>query len=225
MTSQTVVPTQPPASPHPEGDMPAVFSLDITSVLALLPGDDALDEWFLRFAETNTDAGYQFELDDKGRLWAMASESMDGVERSGNLYLEIRTWADSGPGGMAITGNALVRLPRRGRRAADAGWISPSQLEELPPPGQRPHGVPFAPVFVAEIRSQSDSLEAQQIKMQEWIEYGVVLGWLIDPFLRQVHIYRPDIEPEILDDPETLSGDSELPGFAFDVRRRIFDLQ
>ena len=60
--------------------------------------------------------------------------------------------------------------------------------------------------------------------MEERLAYGVTLGWLIDPFLRQVHIYRPGVAPELLDDPETVSGGPELPGFVFAVRRRIFDL-
>ena len=86
------------------------------------------------------------------------------------------------------------------------------------------HGIPFAPRFVVEIRSRSNSLESQQTKMDHWVDYGVALGWLIDPFLRQVHIYRPGVEPQILNDPETVSGEPELPGFAFNVRGRIFDL-
>ena len=205
--------------------MPTPFSLDITSILALLPNDDALDEWFLRFADTNKASGYQFEIDEKGILWAMASESRDGAERQFNLQFDLQTWINGGAGGKVVIGNELLRVPPRGRRAADAGWISPAQLEELPPAGQRPHGIPFPPAFIVEIRSQSNSLESQQTKMEEWIAYGVTLGWLIDPFLRQVHIYRPDAEPQILDDPEIVSGDPELPGFVFNVRRRVFDLQ
>ena len=61
--------------------------------------------------------------------------------------------------------------------------------------------------------------------MVEWIDYGVALGWLIDPFERRVYIYRPDADPVVLDDPETISGDPELPGFGFNVRDRVFDLQ
>lgn len=61
--------------------------------------------------------------------------------------------------------------------------------------------------------------------MEEWVDYGVALGWLIDPFERQVHVYRPGLEPEVLEDPETVRGDPELGGFVFNVRRRVFDLQ
>ena len=38
----------------------------------------------------------------------------------------------------------------------------------------------LAPDFVIEIRSKSDSLETLKAKMQEYIENGVRLGWLID---------------------------------------------
>ena len=93
------------------------------------------------------------------------------------------------------------------------------------PVGQDPHGLSVAPHFVAEIVSPANSLEDQQAKMEEWIAYGVALGWLIDPFLRQVHIYRPGAEPVVLDAPDILSGDPELPGFVFNVRLRVFDLQ
>lgn len=35
----------------------------------------------------------------------------------------------------------------------------------------------------------------------------------IDRKNRKVYIYRPEKEPEILDNPETVSADPELPGF------------
>ena len=217
MTTQTAV--------SPDADMPAPFSLDISSVLALLPDDDALDEWFLRFTADNEDLGYQFEIDRKGILIAMASEGRSGAQRQFNLQYDLQNWSDTGPGGEVVTGNEPVLVSRPGRRAADAGWLSPEQLAQMLPVGQDPHGLSVTPHFVAEIVSPSNSLEDQQEKMEEWLAYGVALGWLIDPVLRQVHIYRPGVAPEILDDPETVNGDPELPGFTFNVRSRIFDLQ
>lgn len=224
MTAQTAAVPQPDVAVAADDNTPVPFSLDISSILALLPDDEALDDWFLQFTADNEDLGYQFEIDQHGRLWAMAPEGMDGLQRAGNLYLALRVWSDDGPGGLVMPGNGLVRVPWPGRRGPDAGWVSPEQLSPLAPAGQRPHGVPFAPRFVAEIRSGSNSVEEQQAKMEEWISYGVGLGWLIDPFLRQVHVYRPGVPPEVLDDPETVSGEPELSGFVFDVRSRIFDL-
>ena len=82
MTTQTVDSPLPTAvATATDDNVLAPFSLDINSILALLPNDDALDEWFLRFTADNEDLGYQFEIDRKGRLWAMASEGRSGAQR------------------------------------------------------------------------------------------------------------------------------------------------
>ena len=73
--------------------------------------------------------------------------------------------------------------------------------------------------------SETDTLPPLQRKMEQYIANGALLGWLIDPYRRRVHIYRPGVPVEILDDPETLSGEDVMPGFVFEVRRRIFDLR
>jgi Uma2 family endonuclease len=53
--------------------------------------------------------------------------------------------------------------------------------------------------------------------MQEYIENGTQLGWLIDRKQRKVFIYRPGNVIEELDNPQTLSGESLLPGFVLDL--------
>jgi Uma2 family endonuclease len=67
--------------------------------------------------------------------------------------------------------------------------------------------------YVIELQFFSDALARLQDKMQEYIANGTMLGWLIDRKNRTVQIYRPNQEPEILNQPETVSGDPELPGF------------
>ena len=47
--------------------------------------------------------------------------------------------------------------------------------------------------------------------------------WVINARRRTVTVYRPGAEPEVLEDPEILDGGDVLPGFTFNVRRRIFD--
>jgi Uma2 family endonuclease len=51
----------------------------------------------------------------------------------------------------------------------------------------------------------------------EWIANGVLLGWLIDPMERRVYIYRPGQPVEILEHPEVLRADPELPGFTLEL--------
>ncbi|XZE19881.1 Uma2 family endonuclease [Pirellulaceae bacterium SH449] len=53
--------------------------------------------------------------------------------------------------------------------------------------------------------------------MLEYISNGVRLGWLIDPFDRQVYIYRPNREIDIVSNPLSLSGEDVLPGFELDT--------
>jgi Uma2 family endonuclease len=84
---------------------------------------------------------------------------------------------------------------------------------------QKASFAPICPDFVVELRSSSDTLASLQAKMQEYIDNGVRLGLLIDRKNRTVHLYRPDRSPELLNDPETVSCDPELPGFALNLTR------
>jgi Uma2 family endonuclease len=58
-----------------------------------------------------------------------------------------------------------------------------------------------------------------QDKMQEYIDNGVSLGWLIDRTTRQVYIYTPDSEVKSLDNPQTISGEPILSGFVLDLAK------
>ncbi len=53
--------------------------------------------------------------------------------------------------------------------------------------------------------------------MEEWIENGVRLAWLIDTKTKQVHTYRPNSLAEVLNNPSKVSADDVLPGFELDV--------
>jgi Uma2 family endonuclease len=53
--------------------------------------------------------------------------------------------------------------------------------------------------------------------MEEYRANGASLGWLINRSDRQVEIYRQDAEVEILDFPESLSGEDLLPSFILDL--------
>ena len=55
--------------------------------------------------------------------------------------------------------------------------------------------------------------------MAEYIENGVRLGWLIDPKNKTIEIYRQGKEVEILESPETVSGEDVLPGFELNLNK------
>ena len=54
--------------------------------------------------------------------------------------------------------------------------------------------------------------------MEEYIENGAQLGWLIDPVKKRVHVYRPNAAVEVLDNPQTVLGEPLLRGFSLDVQ-------
>ena len=142
------------------------------------------------------------------------------IETSAGLFI----WNEAaGAGGFVGGANANLRLPDGARIRPDALWLSPEQVAALPPVSAG-GAITVCPACVVEITSGTDTLPPLQRKMAQYLANGARLGWLIDPYRRRVHIYRPGLPVAILDDPETISGDPVLPGFTFAVRRRIFDL-
>src|SRR5262249_14452742 len=77
----------------------------------------------------------------------------------------------------------------------------------------------LSPDFVIELRSETDRLKVLRNKMQEWIANGAQLAWLIDPERRAVEIYRPGLEPEILENIDSIEAGPPIEGFRLDLRR------
>ena len=71
----------------------------------------------------------------------------------------------------------------------------------------------FAPEFVIEVLSPTDRRRTAAEKMQEYIDNGVQLGWLLDPFERTVAIYRPGQAPQVLERPQSVAGEGPVSGF------------
>ena len=109
-------------------------------------------------------------------------------------------------------------------RIPDVSWISAERIAQLPP-GPKPAYWPIAPEFVIEVRSRYDSLAGQREKMVGWTSHGVLLGLLVDPANRNVHIYRDGEEQQILHRPAEVDCNPEMPGLVLDFARiwRIAD--
>ena len=132
------------------------------------------------------------------------------------LATQISNWAKQDGTGRAFGPTAGFTLPNGAVRAPDVSWIPLSRWEALSDT-DRYGFAKVCPDFVIELRSQSDSLRDVQDKMQEYVENGARLGWLIDPQNRRVHVYRTGQAVEILDEPTFVSGDPVLPGFTLDL--------
>jgi Uma2 family endonuclease len=179
------------------------FFLDFRAV-------EMTDEQFLQFCADNGDL--RFELTAKKELIVMPPAGLGSGWRELRVGRRLDTWAEEDGTGMAYGPSAGFRLPNGAVRAPDASWLRLSRRDGLTE-DERERIAPICPDFVLEIRSPSDSLAVVQAKMQEYMENGARLGWLIDPFQRRVHVYRPGQPVEVLEDPVTVAGEDVLPGF------------
>ena len=78
--------------------------------------------------------------------------------------------------------------------------------------------MPLCPDFVIELRSPSDSFADLQGKMQEYIENGAQLVWLLDTERKRAFVYRPDEVLKEMGNPVILSAAPVLAGFKLDLR-------
>ncbi len=200
-------------------------SVNIRPILESVAGkltDDEIDRWFVDLEKVNEERGLQLEMTSDGELIISPMVNRGGGRAEFRLATALGIWEDQ-YGGEAYGANANMRLPDGSRIRPDALWLSPEQVDALPPASEN-RAITVCPAFVAEIVSGTDTLPPLQRKMERYMSNGALLGWLIDPYGRQVHVYRAGMDVEILDDPESLSGDPVMPGFVFEVRQRIFAL-
>ena len=166
-------------------------------------------EQFYEFCQANDDL--RIERTASGEVIIMPPAFSDTGNRNFKIAVQLGNWAELDGTGEPFDSSAGFTLPNGATRSPDASWIKLERWNALTEE-QEASFAPICPDFVIELRSKSDTLSGLQDKMQEYIANGPSLGWLIDRKNRKVYIYRPNQEPEILDNPETVSG-AVLPGF------------
>jgi len=175
---------------------------------------DLTDEQFWQLCQKNQE--WKFERTASGELLIMSPTGGETGNRNIEIAYQIQGWSRKNNLGKAFDSSTGFKLPNGADRSPDASWITIEKWESLSRE-QRRKFLPLCPDFVLELRSPTDSLKKIREKMQEYIDNGARLGWLINVEARQVEIYRPGRDVEILENPKTLSGEDILPGFIFDL--------
>ena len=175
------------------------------------------DDVLLKLSSLND--ALRLEKNAEGELEILPPTIPTSSNQNAGITARVAMWAEEDGTGVAFDSNAGFTLSNGAVRAPDASWILRSRVAALNEE-QRSGYWRITPDFVIELRSSSDTLRGIQRKMAEYIENGVRLGWLIDPLdpRRRVYVYRPDSDVEILEAPESLSGEPELPGFMLDLK-------
>ncbi len=185
-------------------------------VLQMSPVVSMSEDSFFDFCQLNSHL--RIERTSTGKLIIMSPAGSETGNRNAKLMQQLANWTDQDGTGIEFDSSAGFILPNGATRSPDGSWIKLTRWNALSE-AQKAKFAPICPDFVVEIRSPSDSLKALQDKMQEYIENGASLVWLIDRQNRQVYIYRPNSDVECLDNPATVSGDSVLPGFNLDLEK------
>src|SRR5579872_5298416 len=71
---------------------------------------------------------------------------------------------------------------------------------------------PFAPDLAVEVISPGDAAEEIQDKIREWFAGDAKAVWVLYPRSRTVHVYSAPTDVRILQEADTLIGDSVVPG-------------
>lgn len=186
----------------------------IPIVLQLQPAIALTEDQFYEFCQLNSD--FHIERNAAGELVIMPPTGSETDERNFNLVGQLWVWTKQDSTGVGFGSSGGFTLPNGAVRSPDAAWIKRDRWEAIPAE-LRKKFAPICPEFVIELRSETDNLRILQDKMQEYIDNGTQLGWLIDRKQRRVFIYRPNIAVEILDNPRRLCDEQLLHDFILDL--------
>lgn len=173
------------------------------------------DKILEQLSQKNPDT--RFETNSHGQLIIMSPTGSETGDFNLELAFQIKLWNKQTKLGKVFDSSTGFKLSNGAVRSPDVTWIEIKKWNSLTKE-QRKTLAPVDPDFVIELLFPSDNLSDLQLKMVEYMNCGVKLGWLINPEDKQVEIYSQQQKPEILNNPIILSGENVLPGLIVDLR-------
>jgi Uma2 family endonuclease len=177
---------------------------------------DWSEDEFFQFCQANHDL--RIERSAEGEIIVMSPAGGYASFQNLEVASQLRGWAVKDGSGIAFNSSAGFRLPNGAMRSPDAAWVEIRRLEKLTH-REKEQFIPLCPDFVIEVASPSDEVPDLRSKMREYLSCGLRLGWLILPASKQVEVYSPSAEVQIVASPEAVTGDPILPGFRLELTR------
>ena len=171
-------------------------------------------EQFELLANANRDL--RLERSPNGELIIMPPTGGTTGKRNAKLITYFVNWNEQMQLGEVFDSSTAFRLPNGSNRSPDVAWVSRDRWQSLTSE-QQDSFPPLCPDFVVELRSKSDSLKSLQDKMEEYLENGLLLGWLIDIQNQTVEVYRSQESREVLQKPSLLKGELVLPNLSINL--------
>jgi len=183
--------------------------------LRLKPAIKMTDDEFFALCQLNRDL--RLERNAEGDIKVMPPTGGETGNRNAEITGQLVIWTKQDGIGAAFDSSTGFKLPNGADRSPDAAWVQKSRLAVLTQE-EKEKFLPLCPDFVIELLSPSDELEEVKAKMDEYIENGARLGWLLEPRSRRVYVYRPGESVIMIENTGQISGEPELPGFVLNLR-------
>jgi Uma2 family endonuclease len=174
------------------------------------------DDEFYDFCQQNTDL--KLERLANGTIIVMPNTGGKTGIQNGELNFQAQVWNKQHKLGKVFDSSTAFRLPSGAVRSADVSFVGLDRWNALTDAEQEKFP-PLCPDFVIELMSKSDTLRDAKAKMlDDWMENGCRLGWLIDPKTETIYIYRANGSIQINEGfGQRLLGEDVLPGFELDL--------
>ena len=144
------------------------------------------DQDFIDFCFANK--GLRIERTAQGKIIVAPPVFADTSSANLKLIGQVGNWADKDGTGIGFASCTGFTLPNGAIRSPDVSWIRLERWNALTLE-QRASFAPICPDFVIELCPAIDTITSLQEKMQEYLDNGLQLGFLIDRTNRTVYIY------------------------------------
>ncbi|MEO8148764.1 MAG: Uma2 family endonuclease [Bacteroidia bacterium] len=174
------------------------------------------DEEFLAFCLDNKNL--RIERDSQSNIIIMSPVKDESSGLNSIVHGQLFIWNMKVKGGLTFESSAGFTLSNNAVRSPDVSWIEKTKFETAKREQKNNKGfLNIVPDFVVEIKSESDSLKELKEKMHEYLDCGVMLGYLIIPEKEKVLIYQSNREVIEKKFSEKIIADNVVTGFELDL--------
>jgi len=169
------------------------------------------DDEFFAFCAQNRDLNIERTAEKEIVIMSPSGNQISAINLK--LYLLIGKWNEKAKLGVLTDSNGGFYLPNGAMRAPDLAWMPREKWQQFSEEDKSKF-LRYCPDFVIELKSPSDRITQLKAKMEEWIDNGSRLAWLIDPDAEEAFVFRPK-QPvlEVKGFDNILYGEDVLPGF------------
>jgi Uma2 family endonuclease len=166
----------------------------------------------LEFSQLNRDL--QCELNANGTVVLKTPFRLRYTTLTNHILKKLEDWNDKNEEGTVLTARIGFVLKNGAIRHPAIAWVKNVKMA-----AQIEHLIEHVPDFFIEYLTESSSLSVARTRMQEYINNGARLGWLIDLENEMVYVFQENKGVEtVLGFQEPLLGGDILRGLVLSLR-------